>query len=116
MSRKSIKINLPAASAGEAADPAPAEPIEAQGDSWIRAEAPAALEPPRVFVYAEPARAGVMLDLSAERTLPEIVTLSLAMPYMLGFWWLMNSLERRRRWLAAFGDLAGFSRPGAEWR
>jgi hypothetical protein len=47
--------------------------------------------------YPAAAPARVVLDLSAERTLIEVLSLSFLVPFALGWFWLVNALAGRPR-------------------
>jgi hypothetical protein len=99
VSKKTIAFTMPASSprAREAEpvgrDEAAGAPAPAQPDDWVRdrdLDAGALRLAP-----AAPSR--VVLDLTAERTLAEIATLSLLVPFALGWVWWVNALAGRGR-------------------
>ena len=102
MSRKTVSFAMPAsaprarkpASLALAAASASPATASARPDDWVRdrdlaaGHSPAgdALAPPRVF-----------LDLAAERTLAEVLSLSFLVPFALGWFWWINALAGRAR-------------------
>jgi len=102
VSKKTIAFSMPA-TAPRASEPDSSDrggpraaAAGAQSDDWVRvrdlpvdpapAQANDALAPPRVI-----------LDLTAERTLIEVLSLSLLVPFALGWFWWVNALTGRVR-------------------
>jgi hypothetical protein len=96
VSRKTIAFAMPAAaprareaeSVGEERASAVARrgAVAARSDDWVRH---------RESQPEAPAR--VVLDLSAERTLIEVLSLGFLVPFALGWFWLVNALAGRCR-------------------
>ena len=91
MSRKSIVIKMPVAEAARPGEPGATLAADGPaGERWILARE--ASEP------AAPAPSpGFPIDLAAERSFAAAVTLSLALPTMLGWFWISNAMGRYRR-------------------
>jgi hypothetical protein len=111
VSRKTIAFTMPAA--GPRRERAPSalagapfaasdEPgaddagIDKESDKWVRDR------DVRLKVDPAPAppsarEAGVTIDLTAERSLIEVVSLSLLVPFALGLFWFVNAMNRRIR-------------------
>ncbi len=71
-----------------------------RSDEWVRDSARAA--EPSPIPAAPPFRAlalgaSVTIDLSAERSLVEAMTLSFTLPFALGWFWWANAIARRQR-------------------
>jgi hypothetical protein len=94
MSRKTIVFKMPSAEAARLGESdAPLAADEPATNRWIlagEADGPAALA-------ALVASSGFSVDLAADRSFAEAVTLSLALPTMLGWFWLSNAISRYRR-------------------
>jgi hypothetical protein len=94
LSKKTIAFTLPAtATRGRKADPIPAS-VEAPSDDWVRerelpASSGAAPNPPATTRLA--------LDLTAERTLGEVMSLSVLVPFALGWFWFADAMSGRTR-------------------
>ena len=94
MNKKSVPFSMP----DGAARPAPAaaarrrgpEMIEARSDEWVSDRNEAAARTARQ-------RADLVIDLAAERSLTEVVALSMLAPLALGWFWLMNAMSGRAR-------------------
>jgi hypothetical protein len=72
---------------------------ERKSDEWVRDSALSA-EPPRTADSSSRAvafGAAMTVDLSAERSLAEAMTLSFALPFALGWFWWANAIARRQR-------------------
>jgi hypothetical protein len=67
------------------------ELIEAQSDEWVSDRNNGVKDP-----GARPG-AGLLLDLAAERSLTEIVVLSMLTPVTLSWFWLINAMSGRPR-------------------
>jgi hypothetical protein len=70
--------------------------IDKESDKWVRDR------DVRLKVDPAPAppsarEAGVTIDLAAERSLTEVVSLSLIVPFALGLFWFVNAMSRRIR-------------------
>ncbi len=87
MSRKSVPFPAPAGASGEAAARriAPGV-IDAHSDEWV-SDRNSGAKPP----------AGFVLDLSAERSLTEVLALSALAPFALGWFWFLNAMSGRVR-------------------
>ena len=66
---------------------------ERKSDEWVRDSAPGAEPPSRALAFG----ASMTVDLSAERSLAEAMTLSFALPFALGWFWWANTVARRQR-------------------
>jgi len=66
---------------------------ERKSDEWVRDSAPGAEPPSRALAFG----ASMTVDLSAERSLAEAMTLSFALPFALGWFWWANAIARRQR-------------------
>ena len=116
MSRKTIAFTIPSARARDPISPdfetpSPEDAFVASGDrdragtvtlepeEWVRETASdRAAEPTRASgLPAFQVSARFVIDLSAERTLTQVVALSLFAPYALGWFWLMNAMQGRAR-------------------
>jgi hypothetical protein len=120
MSRKKIVIKMPSADQAGAGGPSPAamagSPAEAfagafglsadaETDRWIRAEDVVPLPdnssarpgPPAPQVYTAPPST---IDLDAERTFMQVLTLSFLLPSVLGWFWVANAVKRYRQLFA----------------
>jgi len=96
VSKKTIAFAMPAAAARareaesvgkeRASAGAPRSSVPARSDDWVRN---------RESGHEAPAR--VVLDLSAERTLIEVLSLSFLVPFALGWFWVVNALAGRLR-------------------
>jgi len=64
-----------------------------RSDEWVRDSAPGAEPPSRALAFG----ASITVDLSAERSLAEAMTLSFALPFALGWFWWANAVARRQR-------------------
>ena len=107
MSRKTVIFKMPKGS--KPRDEAPAVEV-AQGeiiapsepDRWVQERE---LQPIRDLAPQEPAPAplaaygemSVSFDLAAERNLSQIVALGIAVPPLLGWFWLANAFDRYQR-------------------
>ena len=90
MSRKSVPFTVPNGSQPAGGRrPAP-RMIDAHSDEWVSDRNSARDS------AASPA-SGLLLDLAAERSLTEIVALSLFTPVTLGWFWLMHAMSGRVR-------------------
>jgi hypothetical protein len=72
---------------------------ESRSDEWVRDSARDA-EPSRVPdppLRALAAGAGMTIDLAAERSLMEAMTLSFVLPFALGWFWFAHAIARRQR-------------------
>jgi hypothetical protein len=78
---------------------------EAEGatrpDEWVSEQAPH--EPPQAVAprlpFAFEARTSLTIDLAAERSLTEAISLSFLTPFALGwFWWVHAATRRPRLW------------------
>jgi hypothetical protein len=102
VSKKTIAFTMPAAharareggSVGKArASAAPLRSdVPARSDDWVR---DSEFQPEAPAYAGAPAR--VVLDLSAERTLIEVLSLSLLVPFALGWFWVVNAVMGRLR-------------------
>ena len=96
MSKKTIAFAMPAAlprtretgsaSKERALAGAPRSAVPARSDQWVRDRE-----------SGPEASARVVLDLSAERTLIEVLSLGFLVPFALGWFWLVNALAGRSR-------------------
>ena len=111
MSRKTIVFNMPTPDAGRASESLTSGPLEGEivaagePDRWVserRIDEPRDAQAPGAFLGLPGMTGadGVPFDLAAERTLPQVVALSLALPPVLGWFWCANALERYRRLFA----------------
>lgn len=66
---------------------------ERKPDEWVRDSAPGGEPPSRALAFG----ASMTIDLSAERSLMEAMTLSFALPFALGWFWWANAIARRQR-------------------
>ncbi len=116
MSRKTIAFSMPAA--GPRRERAPVDPdalggesapfaapdaprvgdarIDKESDKWVRdrdvrLSADRAPEPPSAHELS------ATIDLAAERSLVEVVSLSFLLPLALGWFWFVNAMNRRTR-------------------
>ena len=64
-----------------------------KSDEWVRDSRSGAEAPLRVLAFG----ASMTIDLSAERSLMEAMTLSFALPFALGWFWWANAIARRQR-------------------
>ena len=122
MSRKKIVIKMPSADQEGAGGPSPAAmagshaeapagafglSADAETDRWIRAEDVVPLPdnssswsaPPTLGLYAALPRDST-IDLAAERTFMQVLTLSLFLPSALGWFWVANAVKRYRQLFA----------------
>ena len=105
MSKKTIAFTMPAAAPrareGESVGTGPASAwpprssVPARSDDWVRDRESGLEAPAHPDFAAAPAR--VVLDLSAERTLIEVLSLSFLVPFALGWFWVVNALAGRLR-------------------
>jgi hypothetical protein len=119
VSRKTIAFTMPAAGPRSrerapadldalAHESAPDDPrgedavIAAESDQWVQdrdlrraVDLPAVVAPQPSREAAAGARATI--DLAAERNLIEVVSLSLLVPFALGWFWFANAMARRHR-------------------
>jgi hypothetical protein len=109
VSRKTIAFTMPAREprAGEQGldevdrpsgrrAPLGADGPGAESDDWVRdRDFGRASEPASPALAA--ARASLVIDLAAERSLVEVMALSVLAPFALGWFWLMNAVSRRYR-------------------
>ena len=117
MSKKTIAFTMPAAGprprerapvdpdglAGESAPFAASdEPgvgdagIDKESDKWVRdRDFCSKVDPPPARSSARESRATI--DLAAERSLVGVVSLSLLVPFALGWFWFVNAINRRAR-------------------
>jgi hypothetical protein len=108
LSKKTIAFTLPAtATRGRKADPIPA-PVEAPSgdgalisgaarppsDDWVRERDLAAYSGP---APNPPATTRLALDLTAEPTLGEVMSLSVLVPFALGWFWFADAMSGRTR-------------------
>ena len=106
MSKKTIAFTMPAAaprareggtlgreraSAGTARSAVPA-----RSDDWVR-DRESDPEAPAHPDHAAAAPARLIIDLSAERTLIEVLSLGFLVPLALGWFWVVNALAGRLR-------------------
>jgi hypothetical protein len=116
MSRKTISIRMPSAEPADAGAASAAGSAGAGGraleggfesDRWISGADLISLPesfrarstpPGRALLGSSPPFATI--DLSADRTFAQVLTLSFVLPYALGWFWLANSLDRCRRLFA----------------
>ena len=116
MSRKTIAFTMPAAGprprerapldldalGGEGA-PFAASDAPGVGDAGIDKESDKWVRDRDVRLKVDPApapsarEAGVTIDLAAERSLTEVVSLSFLVPFALGLFWFVNAINRRIR-------------------
>jgi hypothetical protein len=100
VSKKTIAFTMPAAAPrareGESVgkERTSRSALPARSDDWVR-DRESGPDAPAHPNYAAPAR--VVLDLSAERTLIEVLSLSFLVPFALGWFWLVNALAGRLR-------------------
>jgi hypothetical protein len=101
VSKKTIAFAMPTAATrareGESVgkERASRSAVPAQSDDWVR-DRESGLGAPAHPVYSA-APAQVVLDLSAERTLIEVLSLSFIVPFALGWFWVVNALAGRLR-------------------
>jgi hypothetical protein len=105
VSKKTIAFTMPAPApraregGSVGAEPASAAPprsaVPTRSDDWVRDRESGPEAPARPDYAAAPAR--VVLDLSAERTLIEVLSLSFLVPFALGWFWVVNALAGRLR-------------------
>ena len=88
MSKKSVAISLPAKTPRAVQTPAPS-----QSEDWVREQDIHAAED----AMAVRPTARLVLDIAAERSLMEVMTLSALVPFALGWFWLMNAFAGRAR-------------------
>lgn len=88
MSKKSVAISLPAKTPRAAQTPAPSH-----SEDWVREQDVHAGEDPMAMRPAS----RLVLDIAAERSLVEVMTLSALVPVALGWFWLMNATSGRMR-------------------
>jgi hypothetical protein len=95
VSRKSVPFGAPNGSPGAAGPtgggPRAPDVIEARSDEWVSDRNSWAKE------SAARAVPGLLLDLAAERSLTEIVMLSMFTPVALGWFWLIHAMSWRAR-------------------
>lgn len=118
MSKKTIAFTMPAAGRRREGPPAVLDGLtgesapfaadakslsdlgsESRSDEWVRdsardAEPSRILEPP---VRGLAVGASMTIDLAAERSLMEAMTLSFALPFALGWFWFVHAIARRQR-------------------
>jgi hypothetical protein len=87
VSRKSVPFSMAARAAGSGRPP-PDMVIDAHSDDWVS---------DRHAPGDEPSIPGLTLDLSAERGLMEVLVLSFAAPFALGWFWLIHAMAGRVR-------------------
>jgi hypothetical protein len=116
LSKKTIAFTIPAAGprreqaavdpdalgAESASLPASDEPglgdagIDKESDKWVRdRDVRLKVDPTPALQSASESRATI--DLAAERSLMEVVSLSVLVPFALGLFWFMNAINRRAR-------------------
>ena len=116
MSKKTIAFTMPAA--GPRRERAPVDPdalggesapfsasdepgvgdagIDKESDNWVRdRDVRLKVDPAPAAPSAREARATI--DLAAERSLMEVVSLSFLVPFALGLFWFVNAINRRAR-------------------
>jgi hypothetical protein len=95
VSRKSVPFTVPGGAArpdGPAGGRRPAPGvIEAHSDEWV-SDRNDGTKP-----WDARSASGLLLDLAAERTLTEIVVLSMLTPLTLTWFWLINAMSGRAR-------------------
>ena len=104
MSKKTVSFAVPATRRREAAGPEAAglmrsnQPREAGSDAWVKDKDDPAAEPFRLsHAFGEGGEPTFLVDLAAERSLIEVIGLSLLTPFMLGWFWLVNAMTGRPR-------------------
>jgi len=94
MSKKSVPFFAPEGAARPASAAAARrrghDEIEARSDEWVSDRNDAANRTARPW-------ADLVIDLAAERSLTEVVALSMLAPLALGWFWLMNAMSGRAR-------------------
>lgn len=76
--------------------------IAAESDEWVQdRDLRRAADPPAVVGPQPPRRAAAgasaTIDLTAERNLIEVASLSFLVPFALGWFWFVNAMARRHR-------------------
>jgi hypothetical protein len=76
--------------------------IGAESDEWVQdRDLRRAVDPPAVVGPRPPRQAAdgasATIDLAAERNLIEVVSLSLLVPFALGWFWFVNAMAQRHR-------------------
>ena len=99
MSKKSVPFSVPAKPAS-AKLPAADILIDAHSDDWVNDRNGGTDRP------AETTAPSLVLDLSAERSLMEVVALSMLAPFALGWFWLMHAMAGRVRFWSQTGSRA----------
>ncbi len=106
MSKKTIAFTMPASAPRprklepaaldeySGARPASSDFAAARPDDWVRDRDLAACPSPADDALAPPR---VLLDLAAERTLAEVLSLSFLVPFALGWFWWVNAWAGRAR-------------------
>lgn len=110
MSKKTVSFAVPAKSArpreaggtegaAERAHSASADAARGAGsDAWVRERDDPAAEPFQLSpAFREAGVPGFVVDLAAERSLTEVIGLSILAPFALGWFWLMNAMAGRAR-------------------
>jgi hypothetical protein len=110
VSKKTIAFTMPASALRNRERPpividAVAEPAppgaESETDEWVRDPDTHAADEPLRMEARTPRLSGselsVTIDLAAERSLMDAVSLSFILPYALGWFWLANLMARRSR-------------------
>ena len=105
MSKKTVSFAVPAKSARPreaGAVEGPAEgPIStsanAGSDAWVREQDDPTEEPFRLSSAFEFGAPTFVIDLAAERSLTEVIGLSILAPFALGWFWLLNAIAGRPR-------------------
>jgi len=124
MSRKTVVFKMPGADPkrrdeahGDEALPPNASSKEAasgqiilatEPDRWVQAhEMPLvperAAQAPAPVTFASQPRISLSFDLAAERSLPQMVALSMSLPPMLGWFWVTNAMNRYQRMFGVGG-------------
>jgi hypothetical protein len=74
--------------------------INKASDKWVRdRDVRLKVDPAPAPPFARESRATI--DLAAERSLVEVVSLSILVPLALGLFWFVNAMNRRARWWGA---------------
>jgi len=81
-----------------ARSPSPNAAADAGSDAWVREQDDLAAEPFRMTsAFGEVGAATFVIDLAAERSLTEVIGLSILAPFALGWFWLLNAIAGRPR-------------------
>jgi hypothetical protein len=99
VSRKTIAFSMPAKpAAAREAEPPPLEVLaRPDSDEWVRERDFVAAAPRADGPAGPPGARSVLLDLTAERSLTEVIALAAIAPIALYWFWLVNAMAGRVR-------------------